>query len=427
MRRSDVIALVFTSLISGCADRHPTSPIASSAAIDPYLFVLHGTEDSRLAAIDGSQPAFIQVSSGLHQSLPSAARHSWSPEDPATAWNRVTTDLGIKAGLPPPLFARAYALVHVAIYDALVVAEGHRRGWMPSVVVSAGAASRVLEELFPNSAARDTIAALAESYRRHSSRTEEGARAWALGRTVGQIVVIYGQRDGHDAVYVGTPPTGPGYWTGVNPVLPMCGTWRCWIAAPEDNLQPEPPYPLGSAEDLRDVAEVSRVALTRTSQQVAIVHKWAAFSPSSVWNSQLIVMVDKRHLDPLASARAFAFMNVAMYDAFVCCWKSKYTYWSARPIQRSPNLTTVIPTPNFPTYVSGHSTISAAAASILTTLFPDQGLYFEREATEAAASRLFAGIHFRHDNDQGLIMGRKVGARVVSIMNQHMSSLMAAR
>ena len=69
----------------------------------------------------------------------------------------------------------------------------------------------------------------------------------------------------------------------------------------------------------------------------------------------------------------------------------------------------LLPTPPFPSYVSGRSTTSAAAATVLATFFPDTRAQLHAWAREAAVSRLYAGIHFRADNDQGLELGRRVG------------------
>jgi len=76
----------------------------------------------------------------------------------------------------------------------------------------------------------------------------------------------------------------------------------------------------------------------------------------------------------------------------------------------------VIPTPNFPTYTSGHSTISGAAAEVMGALYPSERAYFAEQADEAAFSRLLGGIHFTHDNDEGLRVGRLIGAFAVSRM-----------
>jgi membrane-associated phospholipid phosphatase len=68
-----------------------------------------------------------------------------------------------------------------------------------------------------------------------------------------------------------------------------------------------------------------------------------------------------------------------------------------------------IATPPFPSYVSGHSTTSGAAAEVLARFFPSQARRLGGLAEEAAVSRLYGGIHFRSDNEAGLMLGRKVG------------------
>jgi len=121
-------------------------------------------------------------------------------------------------------------------------------------------------------------------------------------------------------------------------------------------------------------------------------------------------------VDTFASARAHAFLNAAMYDAFVSCWRSKYQYWTARPFQRITGLVTVVPTPNFPTYTSGHSTISGAATQIMAALFPAESAFFQAQAEEAALSRFWGGIHFHHDDNAGLAVGRQIGDKAVRAM-----------
>jgi hypothetical protein len=78
----------------------------------------------------------------------------------------------------------------------------------------------------------------------------------------------------------------------------------------------------------------------------------------------------------------------------------------------------VIPTPNFPTYTSGHSTISAAAAVVLGEAFPAERDFFVQQSLEAAMSRLYGGIHFRHDNEEGTRIGTTIGELVVEQMRE---------
>jgi membrane-associated phospholipid phosphatase len=100
-------------------------------------------------------------------------------------------------------------------------------------------------------------------------------------------------------------------------------------------------------------------------------------------------------------------------------WDAKYTFWSPRPdtvirdLGLAPRWKPYLKTPFFPSYVSGHSAFSAAAAEVLAYLFPDRAREFRARAREAAMSRLYGGIHFRSDNEVGLRMGRELGQLVV--------------
>lgn len=120
-----------------------------------------------------------------------------------------------------------------------------------------------------------------------------------------------------------------------------------------------------------------------------------------------------RGLDLPHAARALALTAVALADAFICCWDAKYAYWTARPITADPTLDVLIPTPPFPSYTSGHATASAAAATVLAHLFPDDAQDLAAKAEEATQSRFWAGIHFAIDNDMGATGGRQIGRLVV--------------
>jgi membrane-associated phospholipid phosphatase len=109
------------------------------------------------------------------------------------------------------------------------------------------------------------------------------------------------------------------------------------------------------------------------------------------------------------AARVFALLNMAMHDAAVGCWDAKFTSFNPRPSQLDPSIRTIIGLPNFPSYTSGHSTFSAAAAEVLTYLFPTGAAYFDAEKEEAAISRLYGGIHYRTDIEVGKEHGERIG------------------
>ncbi len=426
-----LMSFAAAALFYGCTRDNPLGPVQSPndpSTDDLQTFVLKSAADSRLPAPEVEDREATPDEWLMLQEMMRHGRHGQHPapaDDPSIFWNSATTSFGIKANFPPPKLARAYALVHVAIYDALAARHARHGHRLISSVVGAGAGATVLLYLFPADSVQILNSVSLQLQADSNLSIRKVMRSWVLGRIVGQLVVERGKHDNSDAVYTGTPPTGDGIWTGTNPVLPMTGMWQTWITTSGSEFQPKAPYVFGSHEDSVDVQEVLDSSLHRTADQIAIVHKWADLPPPTIWNISLKNRITSNNLNSFRSARAYAYLNVAMYDAFISCWLTKYAYWIARPFQRIPGLTTVIKTPNFPTYSSGHSTVSAAAAQVLSELFPSEQAFFDGEAHEAAMSRLLGGIHFRHDNEQGLAVGKKIGRKVVHVMRHDRSMMLA--
>jgi membrane-associated phospholipid phosphatase len=113
-------------------------------------------------------------------------------------------------------------------------------------------------------------------------------------------------------------------------------------------------------------------------------------------------------MSEVRAARAFALLNMAMHDAAVGCWEAKFTYYNPRPSQMDASIRTPIGLPNFPSYTSGHSTFSAAAAAILSYLFPSGAANFGAMRDEAGISRLYGGIHYPSDINAGKAHGTRI-------------------
>jgi hypothetical protein len=138
------------------------------------------------------------------------------------------------------------------------------------------------------------------------------------------------------------------------------------------------------------------------------------------------------------AAEAYVRAGIAAHDAFICCWNTKYMYNLLRPVtfvnaSIDPTWSPLLVTPSFPTYTSGHSSQSGAIAAVLTAMFgrkrfrdtvhADHGLQpaqrprtfasFDDAASEAALSRLYGGIHYSFDNDDGLATGRAIGQAIL--------------
>jgi hypothetical protein len=188
-------------------------------------------------------------------------------------------------------------------------------------------------------------------------------------------------------------------------------------ASQVDDLRPPAPPSTGSARMREELDEVRRVVRGLTREQLAVAHRWndgaGTYTPPGHWNDIAAEHVRDARLSEVRAARAFALLNMAMHDAAVACWEVKFRHFNPRPAQLDPSVRTSIGLPNFPAYPSGHSTFSAAAAGVLGHLFPGAGPELERLADEAGISRLYGGIHYRSDIEQGKAHGARIGATVV--------------
>jgi membrane-associated phospholipid phosphatase len=150
-----------------------------------------------------------------------------------------------------------------------------------------------------------------------------------------------------------------------------------------------------------------------TRERIRIVHFWAdgvgTYTPPGHWNAIAADEFVKLNWSEVRWARAMALLNMSLMDAAIACWDAKYFYYNPRPSQMDPNIKTMTGVPNFPAYVSGHSTFSGAAAEILGHLVPSQKVKFDAMAQEASLSRLYGAIHYKSDCTVGLSVGKKVG------------------
>lgn len=202
----------------------------------------------------------------------------------------------------------------------------------------------------------------------------------------------------------------------VRPVglVPAYGKVKMWNVPDVLLVRSEPPPAPGSPAFEKDADELKNIAKNLTNEQRRIANWWedglGSYTPPGHWNRLAKDYCIKYKLNPLRTARVFAYMNMAIQDAGIACWDTKYYYHYPRPIQAIPGFKTILGTPNFPAYTSGHSTFSAAAAEVLSYVFPAEATYCRNWAKEAAESRIYGGIHYRFDADAGLLQGQQVAA-----------------
>ncbi|MES2520817.1 MAG: phosphatase PAP2 family protein [Bacteroidota bacterium] len=365
----------------------------------------------------------------------------------------------------PPYAARAYAYVSVAQYDALVAAIGLKKQYnrktpnavdasITPIIVSAPKLSsypsedavmaavtyEFMKRLFPQKA--DTL------YLYKKKEEQKWFKMWAgvstrsdieagerLGKAVFAKVFARFRTDGM-ANAVGTQvkwdsltkrieEKGEIAWKSLEdaprpPMLPFygnVGTWNMDKATLNAISISVPPLATKSTEFQAQVAEVRSYTDNPTRENIAIVHYWAdgagTHTPPGHWNQIAEKYIVAAKQSEVRTARNYALLNTAMMDAAISCWYTKSYYYFPRPTQMDSNIKTLTGLPNFPSYTSGHSTFSSAAATVLSYLFPDGATTFQTQAQEASMSRLYGGIHYKMDCDGGLKIGKAVGDKAV--------------
>ncbi len=362
----------------------------------------------------------------------------------------------------PPYAARAYSYVTVAQFDALKAAWYYKylynrpapwrvdsgiKPLMPTSdlpaypsedAVLSGVTAEMLKLLFP--AAVEEITLKAAEQRQAAlwagkATASDIAAGLALGQAVATAFVARAGADGMRtaggspaiwaAMAEGARVRGEIPWRSMDvparpPMLPLFGNVRAWMMTPADIVRERPGPPPSTSSELmaREVAEVRRYVDHGTREELAIANFWAdgpsTPTPPGHWNFIALPYIRKAEMSEVRAARVLALLNMALHDAAVGCWETKYFYFNPRPSHMDPELKSIIGLPNFPSYTSGHSTFSGAAAEVLSYVFPSGAAEFERQKDKASISRLYGGIHYRSDLEVGKAHGKRIAGYTVS-------------
>ncbi len=368
-------------------------------------------------------------------------------------WNAETNRAIQQTSMDPFMATRALALESIAVLDTLRSAAD-RPGFLVRLPAPAGvspmvaadaAAHTMLVYLFPaRRAALDAvfIRSLA-AYPADDAR----ARAETFGTAIARAIIAIRDRDGWDRT--GTVITGnaPGQWRPTPPrfLPPLDPQWAAltpFTLRFQGQFRPAAPPAPGTAAFGSALALTASIggahSRSRTADQTQAAHYWSdaigTYAPAGHWNAIAADALRARTQDPMRQATVLAALNIAVADAAIAMADAKYTFTVWRPITAiregdanflaQPDWTRLLETPNHPSYLSGHSVFSGAAATVLTAEFGSMGFQagsastpgitrrfasFDQAAEEVADSRLWGGIHYKFDNDNGLATGRAVG------------------
>jgi hypothetical protein len=377
-------------------------------------------------------------------------------------WNRIATDATAGAEMDPLTESRVLAILHLAIHDALNSVERRYRTYTTTRPTTVRAST----DAAVASAAQATLAALVPKCKgtfdeelRVSLATITDARekeaGVAIGRRVATAVLARRENDGVARSINYVPGTTAGAYRPTPPdftpaFLPQWGSVTPFALRDPAQFRPVPPPAPQSALARRDIAIVKEIgssaSSTRTAEQSEIARFWYESSPQG-WNRITRDLALARSLDPWATARLLALVNVAMADGFIGGFEAKYHYNYWRPataIRETDDATwlSILPTPPVPDYPSTHTVLGAAAAAVLARFFETDYVSFEmtsgapyagitrrfwsfsEAAQENGASRVLAGIHFPTAVKAGYEQGTQIGAYA---FDQMLAPMTAAR
>ena len=363
----------------------------------------------------------------------------------------------------PPYACRAYAYLSAAQYDACIAGYFYKstynraapftvdatiqtllpKSTLPSYpsedATVMGASVEILKLLFPGD--QDYINQRAEEHKR--ARLIAGANVRsdldageALGKAIAAKFIARARGDRAGAA-VGNPTIwakikadcvarGETPWLSQEtperpPMLPVFGAVKTFLfdsLTLVNSIRPPAPPSTGSQKFKDETEEVYQITKNLTREQLRIADFWSdgprTYTPPGHWNYIAANDFAQQNFSEARWARNMALLNMSLMDAGVVCWDAKNFYYNPRPMQVDPRIKTGIGLPNFPSYISGHSTFSGAASTVLGYIIPARAQAYKDMASEASVSRMYGGIHFRSDCEIGITTGNKVGAFAIA-------------
>ncbi|MDG0865163.1 choice-of-anchor D domain-containing protein, partial [Pelomonas aquatica] len=451
--------------LQGLAEAGATITLAaqglSSTADASGRFQLPGVA---LALGDNSITLSVADAAGNAQTVArTLTRVATTQTDPVLEWTNIALKAIQSDATDPPVATRVLALQSISVYDTLAAIQGTPAflvqrsvsGNVDAYAAVEQAAYRVLYQLYPAQRA-GLDAGLAADLAKITDGAAKTAGI-ALGDGIARAVIALRANDGYltlvnidgSSALGAWRPTGPGFAVAQDPqwgaVTPFALTSGSEFRAPAPPALTSPEY----AAAINQVQSLGRATnSTRTADQTQQALFWAdgggSYTPPGHWDAIATQIAAAKGNSLSANARLMAQLNVALADAAIAAWDTKYTYDFWRPVTAiqnadldnnaattvDPNWTSFLITPPHPSYVSGHSTFSAAAAGILAATFGDNTAFsttsptlpgvtrsfasFSQAADEAGMSRIYGGIHTSLDNNAGKLIGAEVAQAVLA-------------
>jgi len=382
----------------------------------------------------------------------------------------------------PPVASRIYAYTSLAAYEAIrfekpgnesIVVKMNGFDKMPlpdkdkkyNFTLSASQAFFTVAHkvVFSVDSLRNYEAKLFATFKKVINDDSVYERSIAFGTAVGQAVLKRAATDNYfktrgKSKYLGS--NEPGKWRPTQPDY-LDGVEWCWntmqplLLDSASQFSPGPP-PVFSTDTtskfFKAAKEVYDINKLLTAEQKKIARFWddnpfviehsghlsfgsKKITPGGHWMGIAAIAARQTAADEVKAAQTYALTATALFEGFISCWDTKYKWAYIRPVtfisdRIEKTWSPFLQTPPFPEYTSGHSTITASAATVLTQLYGDKFAYndtsdlryigmqrhfnsFLEAADECSVSRLYGGIHYRLSVDTGALYGRKIGKYII--------------
>jgi hypothetical protein len=195
------------------------------------------------------------------------------------------------------------------------------------------------------------------------------------------------------------------------PVEPNGGTWKTWVLANGSQLRLPPPPDAAATQN--ELGWLKLVQANLDDNLRGSVAYWDQGSPSYHWVQWLENHILNLNVNTPNGTRQMALLNVAIYDAMVAAYDSKYAYKRLLPSDVDASFRPLVSNPNVPSYPNDFAVAAGAAAAVLSYLYPTEAKSLQDLAQIAGKSRLYAGVAFPSDYFAGLQLGDQVGQLVI--------------
>ena len=279
--------------------------------------------------------------------------------------------------------------------------------------VAAGVAATIIGHYYPHlrdSVNKMAIQSMKSRIAAGTSFPRDTKAGYELGKKIAELEIKHTHDFISTKVWDGIVPDKKGLWSGKKPMAVTAKWNKTVILDSASQLRPPPP-----PDFEKEMAELKNYKQNFRSQANA----WY-YASQPIGDDLMTKKIFEYNLqsNPPRAARIYAAVAVAYYDAFIACFDAKYAYWGIRPDQYDTTYRSLVPTPPFPGYPSGHAVMSGVIGELFSYFFPLDRPLFQRKAKEGAESRFQAGIHFRSDNEVGLDMGKKIAEAVINRLNK---------